>query len=120
MRFAYRYIVPAEDQIRESGVAYSPDARDDAQYARSRLLNELIESSEPSSKTMISKLASEPEFKSVKDFMIHGLSVRETKSTEPPPMSIPGIHELENGFERRPFDRDTMFQVMSNRIEDLQ
>lgn len=119
-RLAYRYIVPAEDQIRESGVAYTPDARDNAQHARSMLLNALIESSDPLSKTMISELAAEPEFESVRKFMIYGLSVREVKSTEPSPISIQGIHELEKGFEQRPFDRDTMFQVMANRLEDLQ
>jgi hypothetical protein len=119
-RLSYRYVVPSEDQDRESGVAYTPNARDNAQYARSILLNALIESSHLSSKELISELVDEPEFKEVREYMIHGLSVREAKSSEPPPISIQGIHELERGFEQRPFDRDTMFQVLSNRIEDLQ
>lgn len=119
-RLAYRYIIPAEDRHRESGVAYSPDTRDHAEHARSMLMNQLIEASDSSSRSTISKLAAEPEFETAKDYILNGLRVKENRSAEPSPMSVKCIHALEESFERPPYDRDSMFYVMMNRLQDLQ
>jgi hypothetical protein len=119
-RLSYRYIIPSEDQNRAGGGAYSPNSRDHAQSARSRFLNQLIEIEGEEAHSVIAQLAADPVFDSVSEYLKNRVRVREVQSAEPISMSIDAIHTLEKTFECTPSDRDSIFRLMCNRIEDLQ
>lgn len=119
-KIAYTYILPSEDERHPSGVSYTPNSRDDAQSARSRLLNELIESPDPDAQALIEKLAADPVFESVRDWLKNRARVKEVQNAEPPPLTVEGVRHIERSFERLPVDRDSMFRLMINRLNDLQ
>lgn len=119
-KIAYTYILPSEDERRPSGVSYNPNNRDNAQSARSRLLNELIESSDPDAQALIEKLAADPVFESVRDWLKNRARVKDVQNAEPPPLTVEGVRHIERNFERLPVDRDSMFRLMINRLNDLQ
>lgn len=118
VRIAYRYILPSEDRRHEG--SYSPDTRDDAQYARSSLLNQLIDLPVPGVQDVLNELAADPALESVSEYLLKRVQVRVAKDADPTPWTVEEILAFEIKFERIPHDRDTLFQVMLNRLDDLQ
>ena len=116
-RIAYTHINPSEDEVSPDDIA---NIRSNAQSGRSRLLNELIESTDPEAQILIEQLATDPVFESVRDWLNNRVRVREIQSAEPPPLTLESIKTVERCFERLPVDRDSIYQLMLNRLKDLQ
>ncbi|MGE9270386.1 MAG: hypothetical protein ACQKBU_06240, partial [Verrucomicrobiales bacterium] len=116
---AYTHVVPSEDQERPSGVAYTPNARDDAERARSSLVNQLIEIDGLTADREIERLAASSECASIAGYLVSRQRVR-VENRADRDYSISEISEIEDRFESSPRDRDSLFRVMMARLEDLQ
>lgn len=117
---AYAYIVPAEDQERPEGIiSFTPNTRDEAEYARSSLVNRLIEIDGPEADQEIERLARSPECSSIVEYLRSRQRVRIEKKADRG-YSISDILDIEARFESAPRDRDSLFRVMMARLEDLQ
>ncbi|MCP5559553.1 MAG: hypothetical protein H7A55_17550 [Verrucomicrobiaceae bacterium] len=118
IRCAYRYVRPEDDAEHEG--AYSPDTRDEAERARSFLLSALIETPGPVAQRLLMKFASERSFRHFPDRLRHLARERAAKDAEYEPWSAEDIAALDRTFECPPSKRDELFQVMVDRLEDLQ
>ncbi len=119
-RMAYRYVALNEDIKHTSGKSYSPVLRDHAQTARARLLNQLIELPGEGAHAAIMELMEEPIFNDVKEYLRGQIKIREVESTEPHPLPVNLLKELEAEFECLPVNRDSFFTLVSNRLADIQ
>ncbi|MBN8460542.1 MAG: hypothetical protein J0M04_22150 [Verrucomicrobia bacterium] len=116
---AYTYIVPEEDQERPSGVSYTPNDRDDAEQARSSLVNKLIEIEGAIADQEIERLAANPVCASIAGFLRARQKMRAENRADRE-YTISEICQIENRFECKPRDRDSLFRVMMARLDDLQ
>lgn len=119
-KIAYSNILVSEDKERPSGVAYSPDLRDEAQGARSSILNTLISLQHPAVPSILEGMAEDPTFESVKQFIQNRAHVITVNSLEPAPWSIPEIQSFESKLERLPVNRESLNRLIQNRLDDLQ
>ena len=119
-KIAYTYILPSEDQERESGVAYSPDQRDNAQSARSGLINQLTSLEHPDICKILDVMAEDPVFETVSGFIKSRSNIIDISSVEPTPLRIDEIHDFESRLERVPNDRDSLHSLLHSRLEDIQ
>jgi hypothetical protein len=117
---AYSNIIPEEDNDRSGDGAFTPDSRDKAQSARNYLLNSLINLKDLSGESKLEELAETPALDSVKEYITGRLRAQATEQVEFGAWSIEEIKSLEKSFERAPVDRQSIFNLMVNRLEDLQ
>lgn len=117
VRDAYAYIRREDDQFHED--TYSPDTRDDAQSARQALLSALLETPGPEACRIIQELASEPNFQHFPDRL--RLLARERAGTDAefPAYDAAAVADLESRYETPPHDRDGLFAIMMDRLDDL-
>lgn len=120
VKIAYSNILTTEDQKYESGVVYSPDARDDAQGARSALLNKLIDLDHPEVPKILEELAENSVFAPVKQFIQKRAHVITINDLEPCSWKISEIHGFEEKLEQMPIDRASLDRLIHNRLDDLQ
>lgn len=118
LRLCYRYVAPDDDQAHED--VYTPDARDKAERVRGSLLSALLQTPGAEAHQAILELAEEPDFAGMRDRML--LMAREKAATdaEPPAFSVSSLRALDERFEAPPHDRDSLFEVMMDRLADLQ
>ncbi|MBK1831905.1 hypothetical protein JIN77_14310 [Verrucomicrobiaceae bacterium R5-34] len=117
---AYTNILPSEDRQRPSGEAYTPDLRDGAQHARSSLLNALIDLQHHEVPSILNKMAEDPVFESVQNYIQNRAHIITINNLESAPWSISDIQSFETKLERLPVDRDSLNQLIQNRLDDLQ
>lgn len=118
LRLCYRHVAPDDDQAHEG--VYTPNARDKAQRVRSSLLSALLYTPGAEAYQAILELAEEPDFSRMRDRIL--LMAREKAATdaEPSAFSISALRAIEQRFEAPPHDRDSLFDVMMDRLADLQ
>ena len=117
VRCAYTFIRPKEDQIREG--VYSPDTRDNAQGARGFLLDRLLGTPGPEARRVALALADENEFKDDADYIRLRVRKQTAADAEFASYAPEDVVELERSLEIPPQDRDSLFRVMMDRLEDL-
>lgn len=118
IRIAYTYI-RREDDEHHAG-AYSPKPRDDAESARSHLLNTLLETPGIEARDLILSLATEEGFAHFPDRLRHLARERAAQDAERPAWSISQVIELEQRHHILPSDRDSLFAAMMDNLSDLQ
>lgn len=118
VRCAYTFIRPEEDQSHEG--AHSPDTRDNAQRARGFLLDRLLSTSGPEAHHVTLNLINENVFDDRSDYIRFLVRKQTAADAEFPPYAPESIVELEKRIEIPPRDRDSLFRVMMDRLEDLQ
>ncbi len=118
VRYAYAFIRPEEDEIHE--VVYTPNARDNAETARNSLLSWLLDTPGAEARRIVLELAEEQDFAHCKDRLRLLARQRAATDAEFPPFDAKDVTDLEDRYEAPPKDRDGLFAVMMDRLDDLQ
>jgi hypothetical protein len=113
----YRYVRPAEDQVHEG--PYSPDSRDNAERARNFLLGALLDTPGAKSQEVLRSLAADPVFAGFPDRLRLLARKRAASDTESAALRPEEIATFDERLEAPPRDRDALFSVMIDRLEDL-
>ena len=117
VRCAYTFIRPEDDRVHEG--SYTPNTRDDAESARSFLLSRLLETPGPEAHCAVMTLADEGNFSHFSDRLRLLARERAAAEAEFSPYSPKAVIALENRYEIPPNDRDSLFELMMERLEDL-
>ena len=117
VRLAYAYVRP-EDHIVHEG-AYSPGTRDHAETVRNSLLNMLLATSGSEARRVVLELANEDAFASCSDRLRLLVRQRAAEDAEYKPYDPKDVIALENRYEAPPKDRDGLFSVMLERLNDI-
>ena len=118
IRLAYDVVRPEED-VRHEGV-YTPGDRDNAQHARNRLLGALVKLAGQGAHDALLTLAEDQRFADTADRL--RMLARESAAidSEPEPMTPTAFCAWEARFAASPGDWDALFQVMVDRLEDIE
>ncbi len=111
-------IVRREDDVHHEGM-YSPDARDDAESARNRIITTLIELPGAESHTALLKLANHPLFAHIADRLRQQAHDRAAADSEPELQDVSDILAIDTRLETPPLNRDDLFETMLDRIDDI-
>ena len=118
VRHAYAFVRPEDDEVHEG--AYRPNARDDAQTARHFLLSWLCDTPGAETCRILLQLAEEQDFVNRSDHLRSLARRRAATDAEFPPFGTGDVIALESRYEAPPQDRDGLFDVMIDRLDDLQ
>lgn len=111
-------VAPPEEDPEHEG-AYSPGTRDRAARARDSLLSKLLDTPGPEAHTAVLQLAEKPGFARRRDRILFLARQRAARDAEPPPLTAADVVALEERYIAPPRDRDGLFAVMMNRLDDL-
>jgi hypothetical protein len=117
VRCAYEHVRPADDRVHDG--IYKPDARDDAEKARMWLFSALLDTPGPQTHRVLLDLAKEPFFADSRDRLCLLARRRAADDAEFAAFTPAALVELEKRYEAPPHDRDGLFAVMLDRLEDL-
>ena len=117
VRCAYTYIRPEEDLTHEG--VYSPDTRDEAQNAREFLLSRLLDTPGPEARRIILALATEDDFAHFSDRLRLLARQRTAADAEFDAFEPEAVVAIESRYEAPSHDRDSLFAVMQDRLDDL-
>lgn len=117
VRLAYSFVRP-EDDADHDGV-YSPGVRDHAETVRRRLLETLLACPGSEAHRVLLELADNECFASWSDRFRLRVRQRAAEQAELSPYTPGDILALERHLEAPPNDRDGLFAVMMDRLEDL-
>lgn len=116
--FAYEQI-RRDDDIRHEG-AYSPGDRDNAQDARNRILNSLIDKSGSEAHDALVQLADKPLFAYMPDRIRILARQRAAKDSDVKVFSTTEYREWDKKHEVSPQSRDDLFEIMMGRLDDIE
>lgn len=115
----YSYLKPSDDIARQTGLAYSPTYRDDAQQMRDRLLAQLADSDEPNADAVLAEFRDEPALSHCSDWVLHLIEQRRMRRADRPPWEPRDIQTFAREFETDPrTDRD-LFAITKRRLSDI-
>ena len=117
VRLAYAFVRPTEDQSYDG--VYSPDARDYAGRTRDFLLNRLLDTPGAEARRVVLELARSEEFEDLRDRLRFLARQRAATDAEFAPYTSEAMIDLEKRYEAPPQDRDGLFTVMMDRLDDL-
>ena len=118
VRLSHAFVRPKDDQVHEG--AYSPDARDNAQRVRGFLLSSLLDTPGPEARSVVLDLVGEDDFADIQDYIRLRARQRTAEDAEFAPLTPKAVFdEIENRHEAAPQDRDGLFDVMMDRLDDL-
>jgi hypothetical protein len=117
LRLAYEFIRPEDDQQHEG--VYTPNARDEAEKARGLLLSALLDTSGPETQRILLALAEDPLLVQYPDRLRFLARDRAAKDAEHAPFTAADVVALDRRHEIAPSDRDGLFELMIDRIDDL-
>jgi len=118
VRSVYEFVRHDDDKEHEG--MYTPDIRDHAERARNFLLSALLETPGPVAQQTILALAKEPDFAHIPDRLVLLARERAAADAEFEPYTTQAIDALERHLELPPHDRDGIFELMMDRLRDLQ
>lgn len=117
LTLAYRHVRIADDDRHEG--AFTPDTRDNAQHARNALLDAMLQAKGPDGWAAKLELAASPWFAHMRDRVLlvaHELAAEEVDGQ---PATAAAVISLERYGEAPPATRDDMFQLICDRLDDL-
>ena len=118
VRCAYTFIRPEDDVVHEG--VYSPSKRDDAEAARSFLLSRLLDTPGPVARGVVLELAADPSFANVSDYLRLRAEQRTAADAEfETPFEPEEVNALSARLEAPAQDRDDLFVVIMDRLDDL-
>lgn len=116
---AHRYIRTKEDINRTEGEAYSPELRDDAQNARSRLFNLLSEIPGKESYTAIKQLIYEHPDADYRSWMAKRAYKRAEEDGDLEPWTAEQVYKFDRTQTLKPETHSQLYDVAVNRLHDL-
>jgi hypothetical protein len=120
VRFAYAEIRLADDLDRLGGGAYSPTARDEAQDGRGAVLSALLARTGPAAWAIKQAMRSDPLFAHFKDRLDQMAREKAASEAEGLPLADRDLAQIDALGEAPQVDRNGMFQLMIDRLADLQ
>ncbi|QWT22116.1 ATP-binding protein [Bacillus sp. NP157] len=117
-RLAFRHIRTEDDVVR--GGSFSPDTRDDAQLARSRLLGALFDTEGPGSWEAKLSIAAEPAVAAYKDRVLAIAREGAARLADGVALDPTQVRSLLQSTAVPPKTRDQMFALMRNRLDDIE
>lgn len=117
VRYAYAFVRPADDQVHE-GVS-SPNTRDHAERAREALLHWLFGTPGPETWRVLLEIADHDEFADMRNYLQLRARQRAADDAEFPPYAPDAVRDLEKQHEIPPNDRDGLFALLLDRLDDL-
>ena len=117
VRLAHAFVRPTEDQVLDG--MFSPDARDHAEQARGALLAKLLNTPGAEARRVVLELARLEEFAHLRDRLRFLARQRAAADAEFAPFDTDAVSALENRYEAPPQDRDGLFALMMDRLEDI-
>ena len=117
VRYAYAFVRPADDKVHEG--VYSPNARDHAERARGNLFHWLLATPGPETPRVVMELADDAEFAASSDRLRLLARQRAAADAEFAPYAPGDVAALEERHEIPPKDRDGLFALLLDRLEDL-
>jgi len=117
VRAAYRLIRLKDDNQHEG--SFEPDVRDRGQRGRETLLAQLINTPGPVAQAEMLSLANEPDFADFPDRLRLLARRRAAIDAEFPAFQAEQVRQMEKQHEAPPRDREGLFHIMQDRLEDL-
>ena len=118
VRHAFRFVRPADDVVHEG--VYSPGMRDEAEDARRSLLSQLLDTPGPEAHGVVVGLASEAEFGEIGGRLLQLAEEKTAADAEfETPFSCADVRTLYSRLEAPAGNRDDLFAVMNDRLEDI-
>ena len=117
VRLIYAVVRRTDDQIHDG--VFSPDARDHAERARNSLLSRLLDTPGRAARRVVLELAAEDDFVNIRDRLRLLARQRTAADAEFAPFSPKDVVTLEDRYGAPPQDRDGLFAVMMDRLDDL-
>ena len=118
VRHAYAFIQPEDDEVHEG--AYTPNARDNAETARNSLLSWLLDTPGAEARRIVLELAEKQDFVHISDRLRLLARQRAATDAEFPPFTPEAVIALDTRHEAPPQERDGLFDLMMDRLDDLQ
>jgi hypothetical protein len=115
---AYQTILPKDDRQREG--TYTPGVRDDAEQARSYLLETLATTKSPKALFNLYELSSLPEFTHFSDRLKQMATELAKQISEPEPMDASTFRKFDQEQNYLPYNNTSLFVVMNNRLADFE
>jgi hypothetical protein len=112
-------LVRREDDVHHDGV-FTPDDRDDAEGARSRIFSALVELPGVDAHGGLLKLAEHPLFVHIADRLRRQAHERAAADSEPDPTTIADVVAIDARLETPPQTRDALFETMQSRLDDIE
>ena len=116
-RLSREHIRPQDDISHEG--SYSPDARDNAQQARSNIIFALLETTGSDAWKTKLEFAEDPLFADLKQRILTVARERSANEADAIAYTEADILALDRFSELPPRNRDEMFQIMADRLDDL-
>ncbi|MGA7451751.1 MAG: hypothetical protein WBW73_10940, partial [Rhodoplanes sp.] len=117
VRLAYQHVRPDDDAQHEG--SYSPDERDHAEQGRNALVNALLSATGPEAFKAKLEMAADPLFNHFKDRVIAVAKERAAEEVDGPAISEPQFVLLDRYGEAPPTTREGMFELMRDRLNDI-
>ena len=117
VRYAYALVRPEDDQVHEE--VYTPDTRDQAETARRFLYAKLLDTPGRDTRRVLLELADEDDFAHLADRLRFQARQRAAIDAEFPPFGPADVFALDTRHEAPPRDRDGLFTVMTDRLDDI-
>ena len=117
VRLSHAFVSPKDDQVRDG--VYSPDARDHAQRVRHFLFSSLLDTPGPEARSVVLELAGEDDFADIQDYIRLHARQRTAEDAEFASLTPKEVTALENRHEAPPQDRNGLFDIMMDRLDDI-
>jgi hypothetical protein len=117
VRYAYTFVRREDDEEHED--VYTPGTRDKAETARDFLLSALLDTPGVEARDVLLELADEPIFAHIPDRLRLKARQRAAADAEFTAYDPQDLVILESRYEAPPHDRDGLFTVMMDRLDDL-
>ena len=118
LRLAYKQVRP-DDDISHEGT-YSPGLRDHAQRARNVLLEAVLNLNGSDGWAIKKKMADDPLFAHFRDRALQLAKEKAAQEIDSRTFSVPDILDLYRIGEASPATRDELYELIRNRLEDLE
>ena len=117
---SYRIIKPNEDNNRESGGSFRPNTRDNAERARSYLLQALATIDLVSAISVLYEFSAMTEFQHLSCRLKQMAVELAARISEPEALSETSFNEFDKNFNYLPCDNASLFRVLNNRLDDFE
>ncbi|HAV9402650.1 TPA: hypothetical protein JLG19_000579 [Escherichia coli] len=118
LNIAYQFIRREDD--REHDDVYTPDTRDRAEEARGVLLDRLLNTRDDKAVVELLRIAKKPHCRLSKERLEYLARERAALNSDEFSLTEGAVLELESHLEQPPHSQKSLYQVMVNRLHDLQ
>lgn len=118
LRLVYKYIRPEDDAVHEG--SYSPDTRDHAENARNWVLTAIIERPGPDAYRVLTRVASDPEYRSRRSRFLELALGKAERDSEPPAWTDQEVVAFEKTHSSPVKTGEDLLRVVMATLSDIQ